>query len=227
MSQEKLSVVEIARNAHRDLNLLPYPALPEREIVRRVLHLANDCTDEEKEEGLLVSMLSHGMPSPTAATLARIHGSDYLRKAWSSISAERDRFREKLEMVYSDRAAARKELRSEVVKGLGEIVPIPKLSLTDEWKVLPEVRYFALSVGAACAFALALLLDESAGLGTALKKCKLSPCHNIFLSLPSAAGGRPPLYCNRDHQAEYAAQSGADRTQRWRKRQAKKRGNKL
>lgn len=219
-------MVEKARDAHRGLNGLPFPALPVQEIVRRVLHLANDCTNEQMEEALLVTMLSHGIPTATSAALARSHGSNYLRNAWNSISAERDRFREQIEMVYRNRDAARRVLRDEVVAGLDDIVPIPKLSLTGEWSVQPTIRYFGLNAPAACAFALALLLDESRGLGAALKKCKLSPCPNFFLSLPSAAGGRPPLYCSRDHQAGNAAQSGALRTERWRKKKAKKRGKK-
>ena len=226
MSQKQLSLVEIAQNAHRDLNVLPYPALPNREIARRVLHLANDCTDEQKEEALLISMLSHGIPSKDAEKLSRLHGGDYLRRAWDSIFTERIKFREQVELVFANRAKARKALRNEVVAQLGDVVPVPKLTLTKNWNVVPELRYFAKSLPAACAFGLALLLDESEGLGAALSKCKLSLCPNFFLSLASPSGGRPPKYCCRDHQLEYAAQSGAARTERWRQRRANEGGKK-
>jgi hypothetical protein len=222
MSRQGESAVEKAQDAHRALNLLPFPELPDREIVRRVLHLANDCTDEQKQEALFVSVLSHGLPTNATAAMARSPGSDYLRKQWAALADDRDRFREQIELVYESRDVARRKLRNEVAAALKDIVPIPRLVLT-AWNVQTEIRYYALTWQAACGFTLALLLDESRGLGAALKKCKLSPCPNIFLSLPSAGGGRPPLYCSRDHQSEFAAQSGADRTERWRKKKAKKR----
>ncbi len=225
MSQRPQSMVEKAREAHRSLNGLPFPLLPVQEIVRRVLHLANDCTNEQMEEALLVTMLTHGIPTATLAALSRQHGSNYLGNAWNSISAERDRFREQVEMVYRNRDSARRKLRSEIVAAIDDIVVIPKLTLTG-WSVKAELRYFTLDMQASCALALALLLDESNGFGAALKKCKLSPCSNFFLSLSSAKGGRPPLYCSRDHQAAIAPQSGAARTERWRAKKAKKRGKK-
>lgn len=145
---------------------------------------------------------------------------------WTSIEDDRARFKEQVKLVYDDRGAARKVLKDEVREGLRDLVPIPNLELLDDWTVRAETRYFANSIRAMCAFALALLLDESKGFGTALKICRLSLCPNYFLSLPSPSGGRPPAYCSREHQAMYSALSGAERTERWRKKKAKQRGKK-
>ena len=226
MSRRPISQVEQARDAHRQINEIPLPALSEREIVRRALHLANDCTNEQKEEALLFTVFSLGYPTKQTAELARALGDQILANMWISVEAERNRFREQIETVYDDRVAAREALRSEIIIGLNDLVPIPKLSLTDEWEVRPEIRYFANNISALCSFALALLLDESKEFGAALRICKLSPCPNYFLSLPSPAGGRPPAYCSRDHQAMYSALSGAERTERWRNKKAKSRGKK-
>lgn len=230
-----LSLIEKAHEIHRHLTLEGFPdteikkfreALSDQEIVARMLHLANDCTDEEKEQAMWAMDISHGMPTPVTKKIASLHGSEFLRKFWGSILEERLSFRDQVTSVYENPKAARRQLYDYVVAGIDNIVPITTLSLTKQWSVQPNTRYYALDFQAMCAFALALLLDESKGFGAALKKCKLGPCHNFFLSLPSAAGGRPPLYCSRDHQAEYAAVGGAERTERWRKRKAKKRGTK-
>lgn len=226
MSRRSKSLVAQAREAQRQINEIPLPNLPEREIVRRSLHLANDATNEQKEEALLFIVFTEGFPTEQTAELARALGSEVLDNMWTSIEAERNRFREQIELVYQDRERARNTLQSEIVDGLRDLVPIPKLVLTEDWSVHPEIRYFANSVPAMCSFALALLLDESKGFGAALKNCKLAPCPNFFLSLPSPAGGRPPVYCSRDHQTVSSALSGAKRTERWRKRKADNRGNK-
>ena len=226
MSPRPISQVEQARDAHRQINEIPLPTLSEREIVRRALHLANDCTNEQKEEALLFAVFSLGYPTEQTAELARSLGDEILGNMWISIETDRIRFREQIESVHDDRAAARKALRSEILVGLSDLVPIPKLSLTDDWKVRSEIKYFANNISALCSFALALLLDESKGFGAALKTCQLSYCPNYFLSLPSPAGGRPPAYCSRTHQKITSKLSGAERTERWRKREAMKRGKK-
>lgn len=227
MSPKRKSLVEIAKETHRDLNLVPSPALSQREIVERVLCLANESvTDQQKEAAQFVSMLSHGFSKAEIEKLAKLHGSDFLRRVWNGFSADRERFHDQIELVHEDRTRARKILRDQIAADLDDVVPIPEITFSEDWKVVTETRYFALSLQGACAFALALLLDESTGLGTALRKCKLEPlCSNFFLSLPSPKGGRPPQYCCRAHQEMYAAQTGAERMERYRQNKAKKRRN--
>jgi hypothetical protein len=226
MSRPKDTLVQKALASHKLINEIGFPALSETEIVRRTIYLANDCTDEEKEAALFAGLLSHGIPQKNIAQIASIHGGDFLRAKWNEIRDEREQFREQVSLVYEDREAARKALRREIEDAIRSVAPVPKLSLTDNWRLELEVRYISDAYRPACAFALALLLDESRKLGAALRICNLGPCQNYFLSLPAPAGGRPPVYCTPSHQAMNSAQTGAERTERWRRKKAQEKGKK-
>lgn len=228
--QTGVSLVEKAHDIHRLLTTEGLPesqlkkvrkVLSDQEIVARMLHLANDCTYEEKEQAMWAMDISHSMPTTVLEKLASLHGKKFLREFWDSILDERYAFRDRVMLVYENPKAARRLLREFVVAGIDSVVPITTLSLTKQWDVHRDTRYYARDTQAMFAVTLALLLDESKGLGAALKVCKLGPCENFFLSLPSPTGGRPPLYCNRDHQTEYAAQGGRERTKRWRRKKSK------
>ena len=231
MSHTQVSLIEKAHNIHRLLTMEGLPesqlkkvrkVLSDQEIVARMLHLANDCTYEEKEQAMWAMDISHSMPTTILEKLASLHGKKFLREFWDSILEERYTFRDRVMLVYENPKAARRTLREYVDSGLEYVVPITTLSLTKQWDLHRDTRYYARDTQAMFAVTLALLLDESLGFGAALKVCKLGPCENFFLSLSSPAGGRPPLYCGRDHQAEYAAVDGPERTARWRRNKASK-----
>jgi hypothetical protein len=218
MSQSGPSLVEQAASVHRLLNLAPMPALSEREMLEVLLPLANEsATDEQKARAMFATSLSHSLPAKTAAQYAKLQGSEFFRKPWASVTKERDWFHSQVTEILQDRDSARKKLRADVTAAFGDVVLIPMVKLED-WSITYELRYYALNMRAMCAFALALLLDESKGFGAALKTCKLSNCPNLFLSLPTSKGGRPPLYCSTDHQTEFANEGSARRTAAWRER---------
>jgi len=219
-------LLDQAQRIHRLLVAIPFSETSERDLVRRALLLANDdCSDAEKTEALMFySLLTHGLPSDSGARFARTYAKEaqaFVRKAWDTLSSERERMREAVNLVMSDREAARKRLGHRIQEAVQGIILIPSISW-DGHRLATAHRYFALSVSAMCGYALALLLDEERPLADALKRCALPKCETMFLSLPSAKGGRPALYCRRDHQAIAAALTGQDRTQRWRDRQARK-----
>jgi hypothetical protein len=223
MSRDEPTVDQAHRLQHEILDSIrAWPLLEDREIARRVLHLANDCTDDQKAEAMFTTLLSNTPPQGAVEQLSKNMKRDrdlsLVRKFWSESADDRARFRAHVTMIYTNRKAARRQLNEEVLNGLNEVVPIPEL-VFDGTSIRTDVRYFALSLRASCAFALALLLDESKGLGESLKECRLDVCQNRFLSLPTASGGRPPLYCCREHQALHAAETGAARTARWREKQ--------
>lgn len=221
MGQAGESLLEQAARIHRTLSLTPYPPFSEREMLQRVLHLANDprdLTDEQKAEAMFATMLSHGFPSKTMAQYARLMkqtDKSFFRNAWAGIEPERAQFRYQVEEVFRNRDDARKKLEAKVAAAFGDVVLVPMVSVKS-WIISYELRYFALNTRGACAFALALLLDESKGFGAALKKCRLSECPNFFLSLPAESGGRPPLYCSTAHQMERSNQDSAERKRRQR-----------
>jgi len=141
------------------------------------------------------------------------------RREWDNYRPERDWMRSAVELVMHDPATARVKLRKEIEEGASQVLVSPAIRWNGR-AFATELNYFALSIPALMGYAIGLLLDEDRGLAVALKRCAL--CQRIFLSVPSAKGGRPPLYCTRDHQDIVARASGAERTAKWRKSKAKK-----
>ena len=222
------SLLEQAQRVHRALAALPLGETSERELVRRALLLANeDCSDAEKAEALLFySLLSHGIPAAAGTQFARTYAKEEqarVRKWWDGLNRVRVQMREAVELVMSDRDTARTRLRPRLQEAVQNVVLIPSVSW-DGHRLATAHRYYAMSVDAMCGYALALLLDQDRKFADALKVCALKQpkCERVFLSLPSKKGGRPPLYCTREHQAIAAAWTGQDRTRLWRQRKARK-----
>ena len=167
---------------------------------------------------------SHGLPACELESLAKQAAEqDGLTRTelwWRKIRHEREAFREDLDLIHQNRKTARRKLRAKIEESIAQTVCVPNLTWTGQELVI-ELRYLPNGIEAICGYIVALLLDEKRGMGDALRICKLDKCDDYFLSLPAAQGGRPPLYCSREHQAIKSALSSAKRTAKWRRRKAR------
>src|SRR5262245_17436723 len=103
------------------------PHLSEREFVERALHLANDCTDEQKVQAVSeMPFISQGLPIVRRVNPAVV---PILRQHWANLAPDRAWFRAHVERVYQDPEGARRELRNILEKGLADIVPVSTLAL--------------------------------------------------------------------------------------------------
>jgi hypothetical protein len=160
--------------------------------------------------------------SRAAKNLQRVLSDDHdLRRSvldrWDAIRESRASFRAKLAAIVDDKASAIETARRSIEEALlDQIVIVPKLSWNGK-SLEREDHVFTRSLDGVIGYALMLLLDRDRDLAARLKRCKLSACGNFFLTQPASSGGRPPLYCSREHQAIHSRETGAERTQRWRK----------
>ena len=204
------------------------PILNDTEMVTRVLTLANEVSSFEEIADALsfCTNLSHGSPrSPERfkQATAPVGFKKFIHQSWERGKEDREWFRDALSSIIDNREPELRVLSKELNDLLTHILVVPKLSWTGK-ALRREDKLHSTDVKGAIAYVLMLLIDNERGLTKALKQCRLSVCGRFFLSRSS--GGRPPLYCCRDHQTINAAQSGAIRTERWRKKQSEKRGKK-
>ena len=80
------------------------------------------------------------------------------------------------------------------------------------------VTYYFESVAAVCAFAAALMLDESKGLTSRLGKCGWCGRFNLDLH----AKGRPRRFCSAEHKRLADNASSAVKVRKWRKENTRK-----
>jgi hypothetical protein len=210
--------------------------LAERDVLRTALLLANErIDDDEKLEVIayvaLGAPLTQGTPHLEFLKFLeqlkrrRLKGAPVMKMVipamWSVLQPDREWMRSSVELVMSDPVAARTQLRERIEEATREILVSSPLRW-DGHSLVSEPRYFALTPRALTGYAIALLIDERRGFAGKLLRCAFMGCPRIFLSLPSDKGGRPPLYCTREHQAKAAALTGAERMAKWRKAKARK-----
>ena len=215
--------------AHAFLNKFDgfHPVLDDTDLITRVLALANKNSSlEEIANAIYCTNLSHDFlssPADFSGLMSEPQYRNFVIRFWDDSKAVRDWFHDALVSIIDKRQPALRVLSKELDSLVKHIIIVPKLSWTGTTLQRKDIFYSS-NTGGALAYVLMLLLDKERGLTKALRQCKLRDCGRFFLSL--STGGRPPLYCCREHQADYTAQSGAIRTERWRKRKAKKRGKK-
>jgi len=205
------------------------PALDEVSLITRVLALATpeanpDVMSAEIFDAMYITGLSHGFPS----SLDRIEElvSDEqtqatVRDFWDATDTERAWFREALASIVDGRKGKVHELRRTLTDHMDGVVFVPDVEWTGR-SLVERTRVYALRPMGALVYVVMLLLDEKRGHFKSLRQCKLDGCHRYFLSY--STGGRPPVYCCSEHRVLAASLTGAERTERWRKRKAKKRG---
>ncbi len=226
MSQNEDNFLTIAKDAQaaviefqRKLNLQP---LSDEEMVARALHLANDITLEEIQEGefaLLCGTL--GWPADKVRRIAREHGDAKLAKEWwDANKATRELFRFMLDQCLADPDLAREKLDLMIKYELQGVVAIPQIVWADD-ELRTNVHYYPASIEAWVAYAVARILDKKSEIGKALRRCKLAACNRYFLSYPSKGGSPRPAYCRPDHRLIAVQLTGSVRTEKWRKRKAK------
>lgn len=212
------------------------PALDETEIVTRVLVFAHgDAAIEEMHDALRyrVGIFSHDIPIEIESSKSELR--DLLRdlpgfkkrilQEWDSASKERQWFGYSLATIANRKRAAINKLRAELPVTPPDVFVLSKLDWTYT-NLCHTDKIVSLSVKGICIYVIMLLLDPSRDLGDALRRCKLEECSRFFLSFPSASGGPRPSYCKPEHRILAAKLTGPERTARWRKGKAKKRGKK-
>ena len=141
---------------------------------------------------------------------------------WDSISQDRAEFRESLELVLRRTSSARDELLDFIDSTRKE-----RAGLIRQTELEDKIVYCPLSAKGLFGHVLKLLLNESNGLGAALRKCRLQGCEDFFLSYPSPKGGPIPAYCVLPkHRLDAAKLTKRERDARYRKKKKQERSKK-
>lgn len=210
----------------------------DRQLIENVLKLANARTIPELVEvwqtlGSRGAMATYSSDPDALPDIIRTFEDEKAGKIWRELFEEdfaEYRRTQKglvpmLEKIQKGLSSARKDLEltiEEQLQGLA-IITIPKFRAG---KLLLEPRPYMPTVRAACAYAVALLLDpdKRAGnrtYGECLRCCAWGadeaveePCGRWFLSITMKGGGKPPVYCETHRLV--AASSSAHRVRKHR-----------
>lgn len=126
----------------------------------------------------------------------------------ASYKDEQDRLRDWLSRIKSDRT----KVAAEVSRAIEETVDA--VATFEDGRF--EVHYILRTVGAACAFGVALILDKQRGLTTRLLRC--DHCQRFNLELDPK--GRPRRFCNQEHKRLADNKNSAAKMREWRKENA-------
>jgi hypothetical protein len=207
-----------------------WPSLSDREVIKRLLPLANEAKPEEKAEAFALLAFGIYLANPGLHVARDI--ADYWKLPerasqvlawWQAIEEDRVWFREKLKAVLEGPTQARAQVENAAELLRDDMVLVPHR----DWYVRePSARanFYPLSIGAACSHALLLLLDRRRmrKLGGHLASCRLGCCQSYFLSVAPVGGGPRPKYCTPEHQRLATKLTGAERTRRWRTKRVAK-----
>ena len=222
------------------------PALSDEEIVRRALLLTlHDPTNREKQEARAFTSCfgSHGWSSADVERnldyprLAPVNEKQRLMtdqereqmardvrdksadRWWDRLSQQQSRiwFVDALEAIIADTDTAGLWLGPMIDAALEQVVPVPRIN-RNGGELITDVRYVCDDLDGIFGFTLALILDEKRRLRKAIKKCRYEYCGRLFLSFPPIGGGPRPSYCIPEHKRQADRQTGAERTERWRKK---------
>jgi hypothetical protein len=141
---------------------------------------------------------------------------------WDSIGGYRRGLRDRIVEFIKDPARAIAQLEVDIDLGgaLDGILSVPRMSW-DSAEVKTDIFHFCPNMDST--FMLALIkLFGSKDVARALRVCELPACKRIFISLPPPGGGPRPRYCVPEHREMAARLTGAERTAKWRKNQARK-----
>jgi hypothetical protein len=140
---------------------------------------------------------------------------------WDSIGGYRRGLRARVLEIIDDPTKALVALELDMDAGaLTDILAVPRMWWDGE-EVRTDLFYFCPTMESA--FTLALVkLFASKSIKAALRICALKQCERIFISQPPPGGGPRPSYCTSEHRELAARLTGAERTARWRKNQARK-----
>lgn len=211
---------------------LGWRPLSDRELVERLLPLSNIATERQMAEiwefvGFGVFFEEGWSPQLRSLMLGYekhpVELIEQVRQWWTEIKAERTWFQERLITLIRGSREGKACLVNEAVELQADVVPVSQRRWQNGEFVV-ETRLYPLSIKAAAAYVLLLLLDRKRlkKLGGNLARCRLDACGAFFLSVAPAKGGPRPKYCSQTHQGLAAKLTAAERTQRWRKRQAAK-----
>ena len=227
------------------------PPLSEREIVERALLLtlshpkarevtrAIQLTMRLGSHGESVEHMEQRIENPSVLpTRDQVHMSKHkLQKLakkwraamdqvwWDSIAEQRRWFRSSVQSIVENPRTARKTLAPFINAARKEIAVVSRLTWNDRWATT-DIYYHCVTTDAVMAYALMRILDEKTDLSKALQMCKYEFCDRLFLAFPPPGGGPRPKYCKPDHKLDSDRLTGAERTERWRRKKAKKRGKK-
>jgi len=126
---------------------------------------------------------------------------DAVSDFWKNTACERERFRQALEVLHTNREQASRNLhlRDYINSVADEFILVQRISWEDDGPIV-RTTYCPFSVGGVLGYVLTLLFDEK--LNKYLRKCKLKSCGDFFFGMaPSPEGGRPPSYCSDPHKA--------------------------
>jgi hypothetical protein len=238
--QNRNPYVEAVKKAQRTIldGYATGHALSTREIVANALPLANVGISMEEIEHAVAflrgsSAIAFGeekhleplgpsrLPMAKRIALAREREQYIARLYWREVGDYSAWFRDALSTLVADRESARRSLRKDLDASLDEIIVVPRL-LWDGNEAKLDLFYFWNSIVGLFGYVLMCLLDESMGLGEALRVCKYDECDRMFLSFPPAGGGPRPSYCSPEHRVAALREGGAKRVAKYRKELARK-----
>lgn len=173
------------------------------------------------ESNEIVPLGPSSMPMHKRVALGRGRALQLTRRLWTEVGEYSDWFRESLQSIMLNREAARESLQQSLAGSLDDIAVIPRLSWNGSALNI-DMFYFWTTISGLFGYVLMTLLDETLGLGEALRVCKYDACERLFLSFSPATGGPRPSYCSPKHREDALREGGAARVARYRKLKARK-----